>query len=191
MTMTTARLFASVSTCWLVLASFMVLPAPALAQRDAGAKARGDFTFYARSGGSHMNAAHAHASHYYGYLGGTHTVSPRVVRMAGSTINHHLDLTEQHLDGMREYFVSTDDAASIAAIDATRQHLADAKHYHALAESTARRSPQDIASIRGHVDQVRTSLDKATTSYGELLTTHGLADEQIVKPSPQSAPATN
>lgn len=189
--MTTARLSVSAPACWLALASLAMLPAPALAQRDAGAKARGDFTFYARSGGSHMNAAHAHASHYYGYLGGTQAVSPRVVRMAGSTINHHLDLAEQHLDGMRDYFVSTDDAASIAAIDATRRHLADAKHYHALAESTARRSPQDIASIRGNVDELRTSLDQATTSYGTLLTTHGLADERVVKPSPQPAPATN
>jgi hypothetical protein len=70
--------------------------ATAHAQRDAGAKARGDFSFYARSGYSHMNAAHAHASHYHGYLGQASVVSPRIATLSDSTVSHHLDLAQQH-----------------------------------------------------------------------------------------------
>jgi len=170
-----------VAVCGLVVSSAALLPATAFAQRDAGAKARGDFTFYARSGGSHMNAAHAHASHYHGYLGRTATVSPRIVRMSGSTINHHIDLTQQHLEGMREHFEAKGDKESLAAVDVIDKHLADAKHHHATAESKARTSPEDIASIQESVSELRVSLDKAISAYGALLAKHDLDDEPVVK----------
>lgn len=169
------------TVCCLLMLSSGVVPRVAWSQRDAGAKARGDFTFYARSGGSHINAAHMHASHYHGYLRQTQTVSPRVVRMSGSTINHHLDLSQQHLEGMREHFDAAGDQDSLTAVDAIEQHLADAKHHHATAESLARISPDDIDSLRESVAELRVSLDKAITAYGELLTKHGLPTEPVKK----------
>jgi hypothetical protein len=171
----------------LLVSSAGVLPATALAQRDAGAKARGDFTFYARSGGSHMNAAHAHASHYHGYLGRTETVSPRIVRMSGSAINHHIDQSQQHLESLREHFVATDDTKSLAEVERIEKHLADAKHHHATAESKARTTPEDIASIQESVAELRVSLDKAIAAYGTLLAKHELADEPVVKPGDAKA----
>ena len=171
----------------LLVSSAAVLPATALAQRDAGAKARGDLTFYARSGGSHMNAAHAHASHYHGYLGRTETISPRIVRMSGSAINHHIDHTQQHLEGLREHFEAADDKQSLAEVDAIEKHLAEAKHHHATAESKARTTPEDIASIQESVNELRVSLDKAITAYGALLAKHDLADEPVVKPGEAKA----
>lgn len=178
--------FMSLLAGWLLLMSMLVMPEVAWAQRDAGAKARGDLTFYARSGGSHMNAAHAHASHYHGYIRRTTSVSPRVARLSGSAINHHIDLTQQHLEGMREIFKGADDEESLAAIDAIEKQIAEAKHYHAIAESKARTSPEDIAAIQESVDQLRVSLDKAITAYGALLSKHELDADEIGPP--QAAP---
>ena len=176
--MVTRRAFLP-AVCCFVLLSVAAMPEAVWAQRDAGAKARGDFTFYARSGGSHINAAHAHASHYHKYLSQSQTASPRIVRMSGSAINHHIDLTQQHLEGMRDHFTETGDKKSLAAVDTIEQHLADAKHHHATAESKARVSPEDIESMRESVDQLRVSLDKAITAYGDLLSKHGLAEETV------------
>ena len=176
-----------VSLVGLLVSSAAVLPATALAQRDAGAKARGDLTFYARSGGSHMNAAHAHASHYHGYLGRTETISPRIVRMSGSAINHHIDHTQQHLEGLRGHFEAADDKQSLAEVEPIEKHLAEAKHHHATAESKARTTPEDIASIQESVNELRVSLDKAIAAYGALLAKHDLADEPVVKPGDAKA----
>lgn len=177
--------FGSLVTCGVLVLSSLAMPQVAWAQRDAGAKARGDFTFYARSGGSHMNAAHAHASHYHGYLGRTQAVSPRVVRMSGSTINHHLELSQQHLEALHEHFEATDDAASLAAVGEIEKQLAQAKHHHAIAESRARTSPEDIAAIQESIEQLRVSLDQAIQAYGELLSRH---DEDIQQaPVPERA----
>ena len=123
--MVTRRAFLP-AVCCFVLLSVAAMPEAVWAQRDAGAKARGDFTFYARSGGSHINAAHAHASHYHQYLSQSQTASPRIVRMSGSAINHHIDLTQQHLEGMRDHFTETGDKKSLAAVDTIEQHLAQA-----------------------------------------------------------------
>lgn len=176
------KTLSTAAVCCLMFSSALLMPEMACAQRDAGAKARGDFTFYARSGGSHMNAAHAHASHYHGYLGRTEVVHPRVVRMSGSTINHHIELTQQHLEGMREHFEESGDKESLAAVDGIEKHLADAKHHHAIAESKARTSPEDIAAIQESVAELRVSLDKAITAYGALLAKHDLAEEPVVTP---------
>lgn len=181
------KTFSTAIACCLLFSSALLMPGVASAQRDAGAKARGDFTFYARSGGSHMNAAHAHASHYHGYLGRTEVVHPRVVRMSGSTINHHIELTQQHLEGMREHFAESGDKASLAEVDAVEKHLADAKHHHAIAESKARTSPEDIAAIQESVDELRVSLTKAITAYGALLAKHDLAEEPVVTPADKPA----
>jgi hypothetical protein len=177
--------FTSVLAGCLLLMATLVTPEVAWAQRDAGAKARGDLTFYARSGGSHMNAAHAHASHYHGYIRRTTSVSPHVARLSGSAINHHIDLAQQHLEGMREIFESADDKESLAAIGAIEKQIAEAKHHHAIAESKARTSPEDIAALQESVDQLRVSLDKAITAYGALLVKHELADDEV---TPQDAP---
>ncbi|NDH95037.1 MAG: hypothetical protein EBZ13_11025, partial [Planctomycetia bacterium] len=47
------------------------LAQPTLAQRDAGAKARGDFSFYGHSSHSHLHGAYYHAGHYGRYLTST------------------------------------------------------------------------------------------------------------------------
>jgi hypothetical protein len=177
--------FGSLITCSLLMLSSLLMHDVAWAQRDAGAKARGDFTFYARSGGSHMNAAHAHASHYHSYLGRTQAVSSRVMRMSGSTINHHLELSQQHLDALHEHFEATEDAASLAAVDEIEKQLAQAKHHHAIAESRARTSPEDIAAIQESVEQLRVSLDQAIHAYADLLSRHDVDIQRV--PVPEQA----
>jgi len=156
----------------LAFAIVALLALTASAQRDAGAKARGDFSFYARSGYSHVNAAHDHASHYEDYLGDSAGVSPRVVRMSGSTIGHHLDLTQQNVDAMREQFVAQDDAESIATLDTIDDHLADARKHHAAAQALATGSPADPAQARKSVQSLQDSLEKVRDLQQSILDRH-------------------
>lgn len=158
----------------LALSLVALLTVSASAQRDAGAKARGDFSFYARSGYSHVNAAHAHASHYDDYLGSSESVSPRVIRMSGSTIGHHLDLTQQHVDAMRDYLVSQNDTASIATLDTVDEHLAAARKHHATAQSLAAESPAATGQARESVRALQDSLEQVRRSQRSLLEQYDL-----------------
>ena len=155
--------------------------ATAHAQRDAGAKARGDFSFYARSGYSHMNAAHAHASHYHGYLGQASVVSPRIATLSDSTVSHHLDLAQQHSAAMREYFITTDDAESIATLDAIYRHLGEAREHHAAAQAAVKQSPETPQPAQEHVGKMQDSLEQAMQGQQALVTKHGV-EKQTVAP---------
>lgn len=161
----------------LAVALIALLAVTASAQRDAGAKARGDFSFYARSGYSHVNAAHAHASHYDDYLGDTSGVSPRVVRMSGSTIGHHLDLTQQNVDAMREHFVAQDDAESIATLDTIDEQLAAARKHHATAQALATGSPAEPAQARKSVQSLQDSLEQVRDLQQSILDRHDVTLE--------------
>jgi type I site-specific restriction-modification system R (restriction) subunit len=169
----------------LALALVVSSLSPALAQRDAGAKARGDFFFYASSGYSHVNAAHAHASHYHGYLGSTPAISPRVAQLSDSTMNHHLDMTQQHLAGMREYFEKTDDDDSIVVLDEIDKHLAEADRHRVAAQEAARTAPDKPLAVQENVGKMQDSLDKVMAGQETLIKKHG-----IEKPSLRPAADT-
>ena len=154
--------------------------ASAHAQRDAGAKARGDFSFYARSGYSHVNAAHAHASHYHGYLGQTGTVSPRIATLSDATLGHHLELAQQHSAAMREYFTTTEDAESIATLEAIDRHLGEAREHHAAAQAAVKQSPQSPQQAQAHVGKLQDSLEQVMQGQKALIDKHGV--EKPTKP---------
>jgi hypothetical protein len=159
----------------------LLCSATAHAQRDAGAKARGDFSFYARSGYSHMNAAHAHASHYHGYLGQTSSVSPRIATLSDSTLSHHLGLAQQHSAAMREYFTTTDDAESTATLDAIDRHLVEAREHHAAAQAAVKQSPPSPQKAQEHVGKLQASLEQAMQGQETLITKHGV-EKQTAAP---------
>ncbi len=153
----------------------------AFAQRDAGAKARGDFFFYARSGESHVNAAHAHASHYHGYLGQTHRVSPTIARLSGTTLTHHIDSAQQHAQAMRDYFVDQNDTEPLATVDVIDKHLAAAKVHHAAAQAHATETPSEPAQAKAAIEAVQTSLDAAKKAHEELIKQQSTAKKPPAK----------
>jgi hypothetical protein len=166
----------------LAIVVVLLFSAPAQAQRDAGAKARGDFSFYARSGYSHVNAAHAHASHYHGYLGQTGTVSPRIATLSGATLGHHLDLAQQHSAAMREYFTTTEDTDSIAKLDTIDRHLSEAREHHAAAQAAVKQSPKTPQQAQDHIGKLQDSLEQAMQGQEALINKHGVEKQTVAPP---------
>lgn len=160
----------------------LLCSASAQAQRDAGAKARGDFFFYARSGYSHVNAAHAHASHYHGYLGQTGTVSPRIATLSDSTLSHHLDQAQQHSAAMREYFTTSEDAESIATLDTIDRHLTAAREHHAAAQAAVKQSPKTPQQAQDHIGKLQGSLEQAMQGQEALINKHGVEKQTVAPP---------
>jgi hypothetical protein len=73
---------------------------------------------------------------------------------------------------MREYFTTTDDAESIATLDAIDRHLVEAQQHHAAAQAAVKQSPQAPQQAQDHVGKMQDSLDQAMQGQKTLITKH-------------------
>ena len=154
----------------------MVLLGTTYAQRDAGAKARGDFFFYARSGHSHMSAAHAHASHYHSYLSQAKTVSPQIAQLTHATVTHHLDLAEKHSAAMREHLATEKNTEATEMLNNVDKHLSSAREHYKNALSVVKEPPAEPKKVQVHITKMQNALQKAIDQHEKLQSTYGSAD---------------
>lgn len=162
--------------CRPLLAAFAVtlclsFTLPAAAQRDAGAKARGDFSFYGHSSSSHLHGAYYHAGHYSRYLTTTPTVSPQVSSMTHTAIAHHIDQTQAHLDAMKASLEAEGNTAGLDGIAKVNAHLDEARQHHATLQQLSKAETIDKAKSKETVQQLQASLDKAIVEHEKLLDT--------------------
>jgi hypothetical protein len=147
------------------------LALPAAAQRDAGAKARGDFSFYGHSSHSHLHGAYYHAGHYGRYLTSTPMVSPQVSSMTHTAIAHHIDQTQAHLDAMKTSLQAEGNKAGLEGVAKVNAHLDEAKQHHATLQELSKSETIDTAKSKATVDKLQSSLNKAIDEHEKLLDT--------------------
>lgn len=164
-----------------VISMSVVLMGTAYAQRDAGAKARGDFFFYARSGHSHMSAAHAHASHYHNYLSQTKTISPQISHLAHATVSHHLDLAEKHSAAMREHLAPEKNTETTDMLNTIDKHLSSAREHYKNALIVEKEPSADPNKVQTHIRKMQQSLKKAIDQHEKLQSKHGSRDSDVKK----------
>lgn len=144
---------------------------PAVAQRDAGAKARGDFSFYGHSSHSHLHGAYYHAGHYSRYLTTTPMVSPQVSSMTHAAINHHISQTQAHLDAMKTSLTADGNKAGLEGVAKVNAHLDEAKQHHATLQELSKAETVDKAKSKETADKLQSSLNKAIDEHEKLLDT--------------------
>jgi len=144
---------------------------PVLAQRDAGAKARGDFSFYGHSSHSHLYGAYHHAGHYGRYLTTTRIVSPEVSGMTHAAIDHHISQTQAHLDAMKTGLQAEGNKAGLEGVAKVNAHLDEAKQHHAELQILSKADSVDTVKSKETVDKLQSSLDKALDEHEKLLDT--------------------
>ncbi len=147
------------------------LAQPTLAQRDAGAKARGDFSFYGHSSHSHLHGAYYHAGHYGRYLTSTPMVSPQVSSMTHTAIAHHIDQTQAHLDAMKTSLQAEGNKAGLEGVAKVNAHLDEAKQHHATLQELSKSETIDKDKSKATVDKLQSSLNKAIDEHEKLLNT--------------------
>ena len=160
------------------------LPQPASAQRDAGAKARGDFSFYGHSSHSHLHGAYYHAGHYGRYLTTTRMVSPQVSSMTHAAIDHHISQTQAHLGALKTGLTAEGNKAGLEGVAKVNAHLDEAKQHHATLQELSKADSVDPVKSRETVDKLQSSLDKAIDEHEKLLDTI-----KVGTPPTRSAPA--
>lgn len=168
----------------LALAVCMALSANlALAQPDAGAKARGEFHFYGRAGGRAMHGARESVNAFREYMRSAQpepppvvreappsvVVSPRIAQVAVDEIGDYIFKTERHLAWMRTQAEASGDKETLASLDSIDRNLAVGKTNHAALCRSCAADTIDPAAAMACCQTIDASLAKAISEHDALM----------------------
>jgi hypothetical protein len=102
----------------------------ALAQRDAGSKIRGEYSFYGGATGSALRSAQEYSANYQQYAKTAQTVNPEIARESADTIGTYITKAQRHLAWMRTQAQASNDKETLTALDSIDKHLGVAAKSH-------------------------------------------------------------
>jgi hypothetical protein len=140
------------------------------AQRDAGAKARGEHSvpfWSSRSSARRISAAHEYARDFQRYVAANPKPDPAVVKEVTTQIGNHLDEAKVHLTQLKKDFAGNKEA--IAGIESLEKQLVAAfDHHKLLCECCEKEAFDKIATMECCSDLAK-QLDKILTDHDELM----------------------
>lgn len=145
------------------------MPNVSLAQRDAGAKIRGEYNFYGRSAGSAMRSATESSSHYRQYVPTTEKVNPEVAKEASDTIGTYITKAQKHFGWMRKTADAAKDTETLTALDSIDKHLAAAAKSHADMKETCLKDHVDGEATMKCCKVIDDDLAKAIAEHDKLM----------------------
>lgn len=158
----------------LVLSVTAFAPAiPALAQPDAGAKARGDYNFYGRSSGRALRNAREYSQDYYSYAQSAKKVDNEVAKEASDAIGQYIVKSQKHMAWMRKQ--SAHDKEALASLDQIDKHLVAAGKTHHDMHGLCLKDHVDSAGSMKCCTEINESLGKAIAEHDKLMKRLGLA----------------
>ena len=177
----------------------LLLPAVAPAAPDAGAKARGEFNFYAHSAHASVSSARGHVAAYQRYLHETHgiaipaeapaataeiaapaahleargSVDPEIAREASDAIADDIERVQRHLTRMQARAKSLGDEETTAKLTAVDKQLGVARRGHAALHEHHAGESIAPATAMELARQVNDALRAAHAEYDRLLPRYG------------------
>jgi len=168
------------------LLSFLLLAVAAIstvgsafAAPDAGAKARGEYDFYANSAGRSARSARDYSRAYRQYVPtAAAKVNPEVAKAAADSIAHYIKESQKHMAWMRKQ--AGDDKETLASLDLIDGSLADAAKSHHELHAMCIAANVDAAGSMKCCQQIDASLSAAIAEHDKLM--KRLADEKAPAP---------
>jgi hypothetical protein len=151
-------------------ALILLMPAVAQAQKDAGAKARGEHSvpfWSSRSSARRIYAAHDYARDFQRYLAVNPKPDPAVVKEVTTEIGKNLDEAKKHLAQLKQDFAANKDA--IAGIEALEKDLAAAFDHHQLLCQCCEMEAFDKIKTMECCTDLAKQLDKILTDHEALM----------------------
>ena len=148
----------------------LVIPAStANAQRDAGAKIRGEYNFYGNSAGRSMQSARDYSQEYRTYAKAAQPVNPEVAREAADSIGTYITKAQKHFASMRKHAEATKDKETLTSLDSIDKHLAAAAKSHAEMKETCLKDTVDGAATMDCCKMIDDHLAKAIAEHDKLM----------------------
>lgn len=155
-----------------VLAIAMLLGIPAaFAQRDAGAKIRGEYNFYGGAASRSMRGARETSQAYRQYVrtAPQQKVEPEVAKETADAIGDYLTKAQRHMALMRKQATASNDKAALTSLDSIDKNLADAKKHH---ESLCEYCEKENVEAKGSMEccqEIDASLAAAIAEHDKLM----------------------
>jgi hypothetical protein len=147
----------------------VAVPSPAMAQRDAGAKARGDFSpFWSNQRASRsMRHARDYSDGLYRYSRESKTVAPEVAKSESEELGRQIANAKKHVADVRKEV--GDDKKAATALDSIQKHLDTAAASHAMLHEECCK-----ATVNGQVcsdccSDITKELEKAMAEHDALV----------------------
>jgi hypothetical protein len=167
------------------ISSLALMPGLALAQKDAGAKARGEHSvpfWSSRASARRISAANDYARDFQRYIAANPKPDPAVVKEVTTEIGNNLEEAKKHLAQLKKDFGANKEA--VAGIETIEKQLAAAFDQHKmLCECCAKEAFDKIATMDCCSDLAK-KLDKILTDHDELM--HKLSPKAAT-PAPKKA----
>jgi hypothetical protein len=167
------------------ISSLALMPGLALAQKDAGAKARGEHSvpfWSSRASARRISAANDYARDFQRYIAANPKPDPAVVKEVTTEIGNNLEEAKKHLAQLKKDFGANKEA--VAGIETIEKQLAAAFDQHKmLSECCAKEAFDKIATMDCCSDLAK-KLDKILTDHDELM--HKLSPKAAT-PAPKKA----
>jgi hypothetical protein len=150
--------------------SLALVPGPAYAQKDAGAKMRGEHSvpfWSSRASARRISAASDYARDFQRYVAANPKPDPAVVKEVTTEIGNNLDEAKKHLAQLKKDFAANKEA--VAGIEGIEKQLAAAFDQHQmLCECCEKEAFDKIATMECCSDLAK-KLDKILTDHDELM----------------------
>ncbi len=155
----------------LALLALVVPASSALAQRDAGAKIRGEYNFSGSAAGSAMRSARDTSGYYrqYAQSAPDKKVTPETAREAADTIGTYISKAQKHMASMRKHATASKDKETLTSLDSIDKHLAAAAKSHDEMKETCLKDNVDAAATMDCCKMIDDNLAKAIAEHDKLM----------------------
>lgn len=144
---------------------------PAFAQRSAGAKIKGEYSFYGGAAGRSMQSARGYAQSYREYVrtAPQQTVNPVVAKETADAIGDYIGKAEKHFAWMRKQAEADNDKETLTSLDSIDKSLAAAKKHHAsLCEYCEKETVEGKGSMQC-CQEIDSALSAAIAEHDKLM----------------------
>jgi hypothetical protein len=155
----------------LVSVAVLLATQAVFAQRDAGAKIRGEYTFHGSAAGSAMRGARDTSSYYrqYAQSAPEKKVETTTAREAADTIGTYIAKAQKHMAWMRKQAQAGNDKETLTSLDSIDKHLAAAAKSHAEMHETCLKDNVDAAASMECCKTIDDHLAKAIAEHDKLM----------------------
>jgi hypothetical protein len=157
---------------FVVMAAMVVglVPSTTWAQRDAGAKARGEFGkgFWSNQRASrNMGHARDYSRGFYRYSRDAHTIQPEVAKTESAELGRNIDAAKKELATVREEYAA--DKEVLASLKVIEDHLAKVAAQHATLHAACQQDTVDRTVGMECCNVITKELEKAMAEHAALM----------------------
>lgn len=152
---------------FLLTAAVLLAAQSAFAQRDAGAKVRGEYNFNGSAATRSMQGARGYARDYREYAQSAQKVSPEVAKETADSIGQYITKAQKHMAWMRKQ--AAGDKETLTSLDSIDKKLADAATSHAALHECCVKDNVDAKDSMKCCKEIDDSLTKAISEHDTLM----------------------